>query len=265
MSWANVAGAAVGVVGGYMANKGSKQSGQVTTTGSQVTDVPEWQKPYIQALMNQAQSRQGQLGSGTPLLGPAQDEYMKTIQGGYLSPEANPYLRQTFDQAAQGVTDAYQNVVQPRTASAFFGPGSLQGNSAYAGTVGQQQIGLGRSLSDLATNIYGGNYQQERQRQFGAAGAAPGFTQQTYGAAFSPFSSYLDVIGRPFGTSGASSQSQPYFTNPAAGMIGGGLLGAQIGSQYRQPNTPTGQPYDYGWLSQGSSTPYAGGYGFGNV
>lgn len=255
MSWAAVAGAAVGVVGGALMNKGSKQGGTVTTTGSNVTDVPEWQKPYIQSLLQQAS--QSGIGTGTPLLGPATAEYGRTITGGYLSPDSNPYLRQTFDSAAKGVTDAYSNVVQPRTDSMFFGPGSMGGNTAYGQQVQQNQVGLARGLSDLATNIYGGNYQQERQRQFGAAGAAPGFTQQGYSAAYSPYSSYLDVIGRPFGTSGANTASQPYFTNPAAGAIGGGLLGYQIGSQYRQPQT------DYGWLGYTSGGANVGANAYG--
>lgn len=251
MPWIMAGGA---ILGGLLGSRGSRQAGTTTTTN--VTDLPEWQKPLVSGLINY--TKQNWQGQGTPLLQPAQDEYLKTIQGGYLSPEANPWLKATYGQAAKDVTDAYTSAVQPRTDAMFNGPGSLAGNSAYAEMVARNQYGLGQNLQNLATNIYGGNYQQERGRQFGAASTAPGFTSQQYGAAYSPFSSYLDVVGRPFGTSGA--QSQPYYTNPAAGALGGGLLGYQLGGMMQQ-----NQPNNYNWLSQGSSTPYAGSYGWGNV
>lgn len=210
-----------GIAGGLLGGFGGGGKAKSTTS---VTDIPAWQKPYVQQALQGAQGIYGQQ-QGTPLLAPAQAEYLKTIQGNYLDPSSNPFLKATFDQAARGVSDVYQNVTQPRTDSMFFGPGSMGGNTAYQNTVARNNYGFGQNLADLATQIYGGNYQQERNRQFGAVSGAPEFTSGQSQAAFSPASSYLDVVGRPFG----SSQSQPYFQNKGAGLLGGALAGMQFG------------------------------------
>jgi len=205
--------AAGGLLGAF---GGSKKAG-VTETG-----IPDWQKAFVMPGLQGAQQRL-QAGSGTPLLDPAQQEMMKTMQGGYLSPGSNPFLDDTFNQASRAVTDAYKNTVQPRNDAMFFGPGSLAGNSAYQGQVARNQYGLGENLSNLATQIYGGNYQQERGRQFSATAGAPQFTSDYYGGAFSPYSEYMNVVGRPMG------QQQPYFQNQAGGLLGGALAGSQLG------------------------------------
>lgn len=207
MPWIMAGGA---VLGGLLGSKGGKQAGSTTT----VNDIPAWQKPYVQQAMGGAQQSYG----SNPLVGPAQQDYLKTIQGGYLDPSSNPYLKDTFNQAARGVSDVYQNVTQPRTDSMFFGPGSMGGNTAYMNTVARNNYGFGQNLSDLATQIYGGNYQQERNRQFSAVGNAPQY-------AMAPASAYMDVVGRGMG----SSQTQPYFQNKTAGMLGGAMAGYQLG------------------------------------
>ncbi|HZC82390.1 MAG TPA: hypothetical protein VE222_11880, partial [Nitrospiraceae bacterium] len=108
-----------------------------------------------------------------------------TISGNYLSPSSNPYLQSTYDAAARQVT--------PRVNS-LFEAGGRYGSGAHQGVLGQ-------NLSDLANNIYGTNYQNERTRQFAAATSPIGNTV-----------------------------TNPYFTNPLAGILSGALAGGALGS-----------------------------------
>jgi len=196
-------GGLLGLLGGS-----SKPAGTTTT----VTDIPDWLKPYVMSNLNAATARSAQIGSATPLLGPGQDEMLKTIQGQYLTPDSNPYLKATVDdalgQAKSAFNSQYANIQ---------GGGDNMMNSGY-------QEALARNLGKTALPFYNQNYQTERGRQLGAATAAPDYTTSQYGAAFSPFTSYSNL------TRGLGSQSsQPYFTNPMAGALGGAALGSQFG------------------------------------
>lgn len=94
--------------------------------------------------------------------------YLNSVMGGqYLN--ANPWLDKTFNAASRAMTDQWKDVVLP----------GLNASFAEAGGTGsgiQQELALdsadvlGRNLNELATNIYGGNYQAERARQMDAAG-----------------------------------------------------------------------------------------------
>lgn len=202
---------------------GPREAGQATTTAQ--SSIPAWQLPFVLSGLRRAQRVYGNTAVGTPLLRPASDEMMRTIQGAYLSPESNPYLQGTFDTAAKQVSDVYRNVVQPRTDSMFFGPGSMGGNSAYQETVARNNYGFGQNLTELANQIYGGNYQQERGRQFAATGAAPGFTSAGFQSRMAPHQAYMDIVGKPFGQT--QTQTQPYFQNDLATL--GGLLSGGAG------------------------------------
>jgi len=110
-----------------------------------------------------------------------------TISGRYLDPASNPYLSNTYDYAARQIT--------PRVNS-IFEAGGRYGSGAHQGVLGQ-------NLSDLANNIYGTNYQNERTRQFAAATS-------------------------PIG----STVTSPYFTNPLAGILSGALGGGVLGNLF---------------------------------
>lgn len=77
--------------------------------------------------------------------------------GKYLDPNSNPYLASTFNQAA--------NAVQNRVASQF---GQAGRNLEASIPVQNDQ------MNQLATQIYGGNYQAERQNQQQMAAMVPG-------------------------------------------------------------------------------------------
>lgn len=87
-----------------------------------------------------------------------------TLGGAYLDPNSNPYLQATFDKAARGVTDQYQNAIAPGIMASAQKSGNF-GGSAMDEVMAQSRYGLGENLNNLATSIYGGNYQQERQNQ----------------------------------------------------------------------------------------------------
>ncbi len=87
--------------------------------------------------------------------------------GDYLSPDSNPYLKDTYNTAAQAVTDQYQNAIAPQLAAEAAQAGAF-GGSAYSENRFRNQYDLGRNLNELSTGIYGGAYESERDRQLAA-------------------------------------------------------------------------------------------------
>jgi hypothetical protein len=223
---------------------GGSSGGQTSSVGP-----PSWQLPYIKQGMQGAQNMYQQGGTpvvpfsneteqalqrtagratgGSPGVTAAQNINTQTINGGFLG--SNPYLDQTFNRAALAT--------QNQLASQFAGSGRDVG--ASEGLRSQQ-------LNDLATGIYGGAYDSERNRQQQAIGMASGLANQDYvdlgqlasvGAqreglsreqAEQPGLALDQYLGRVTGNVGQSSY-QP--RNTAAGAIGGAMLGSQFGSQ----------------------------------
>jgi hypothetical protein len=94
-----------------------------------------------------------------------------TARGDYLN--SNPYLDATFNAAARPVSENFTNTVIPGI-NAAFGAASRTGSGIQGEYLGDAAGQYGKSLSDLATNIYGGNYQSERDRQLSASGTLGG-------------------------------------------------------------------------------------------
>ncbi len=108
------------------------------------------------------------VGAGGPQLNEtAQNALTQTAGGNMLN--ANPYLDQTYDKAAGAVTRNFNEAVAPSIASQFSLSGRT-GSNAHSETFGRAADRLGDNLSGLATDIYGGNYATERDRQLQAAG-----------------------------------------------------------------------------------------------
>jgi len=212
-------GAGAGALGG-----GQKPAGSITT----IQDVPDWLKPYVMANLQGGAGVLSQINPYNPLIPQAQAEASKTIGGQYLSPQSNPWLQDTYNQAAKAVTDTYLSTTQPRTDAMFYKGGAFgPGNSAYEETVARNQFGLGQNLKNLGTDIFGANYNQERGRQYGATMGAPSLVSGSSEAAFSPFKAYSSLFPN------ASSQTSPYFSNPMAGILGGGLAGYTLGNAFK--------------------------------
>lgn len=95
-----------------------------------------------------------------------------TLRGDYLSPDSNPYLHDTFNAAASGVTQQFKNATLPGLMAMAQRSGQM-GSSAMQEAMGDATSSFQSGLNDLATNIYGGNYQQERARQMQAEGLNP--------------------------------------------------------------------------------------------
>lgn len=259
---------------------GGKGGGRSTTTTVQQADPWVGQQPFLRDVFGQAQRQYQQGGvpitpfsadtlqaqqmtrdlalGGQPGLdaalaanqnmvtGTATDPYSQQLQaeasGAYLN--ANPYLDAMFDQAAGRVTENVH--------SAFGGAGRF-GSPAH-------QEGLSRSLADMATNIYGANYAQERDRQQLAArtglsginqaiGRAPALDQAQYMPAqllggvgaqvesmeqaqanqrANDLARYASLVQGAYG--GTTTTTSPLYSNPAARLLGGGAAGAGIGS-----------------------------------
>ncbi len=99
-----------------------------------------------------------------------------TLTGDYLDPTTNPYLTQTYNQAAGELTDTFTNTVLPALSAQFGNAGGS--NSQIQGQIATNAAGkLSDSLARLQTNLYGGNYQTERSRQMQAGTMVPMFNQ----------------------------------------------------------------------------------------
>lgn len=177
---------------------GSKQSGSQTST----TKSEPWsgQQPYLTDVFGKAQDQfnssnpsyypgstiagqsaatmQGQqgalsaAGNGQGLVNNATGVANATLRGDYLSPDSNPFLKATFDKAAGDVARVYQTATAPGTDAAAIAAGRYNPAGALGFARESNARTLGDNLNNLATSIYGGNYQNERQNQLAAAANA---------------------------------------------------------------------------------------------
>jgi hypothetical protein len=133
--------------------------------------------PQDQASIDALKMTEARARAGNPLLGQSQDYTSRVLGGEYLN--ANPYLDQTYDRAAQGVARNFNLATLPALETRFATSGR-SGGGAYGNALGQASRQLGDSLSGLATDIYGGNYARERGVMDTAAGRAPGLAAADY-------------------------------------------------------------------------------------
>lgn len=89
--------------------------------------------------------------------------------GSYLNPGSNPYLSGMFSAAAQPVINSYMTATAPQTDSAMEMAGRY-GSGALANAQSQNQLNLGTTLGNLASNLYGTNYENALGLTEGAAG-----------------------------------------------------------------------------------------------
>ncbi len=103
-----------------------------------------------------------------PLLGGGAVGLGQTASGANLT--GNPYLDATYDQAANKLTQNFENTVLPGIASQF-GTAGGAGGSTHQLALGEASGELTDSLASLGADIYGSNYAQERDRQVNAQNA----------------------------------------------------------------------------------------------
>jgi hypothetical protein len=123
------------------------------------------------------QSQSERARAGNPLVGQAQGLTGATMGGEFLRPESNPYLQDTYNAAARGVGQQFKTNVMPSTSMAQYGRG---GSGAEFNREGQAYDWLGQNLSEMATGIYGGNYERERGIQQQAAAQAMPLAEYDY-------------------------------------------------------------------------------------
>lgn len=216
------AGALLGAVGG-------NQSPAGTTTTTQ--DVPEWQKPYIQDLLGMARQTFNANQSNPTALNLSNagaQNLQATINGDFLSPDSNPYLKATYDKAARGVTDTYNYTTIPQLSRAFGNQQAFGTNSAFNELFQKANQGLATGLGDLATGIYGGNYQTERGRQYSGALGASDYANSYAQSPYANLNAYANIVGKPYG----SQTQNPYFTNSAGGALSGALGGYALSNLF---------------------------------
>jgi hypothetical protein len=108
-------------------------------------------------------------GAESGAFNPALPLISDTLSGKYLDPNTNPFLTATYNAAAQPLTENYQSAIAPGEMTGAIQAGAFGGSSdAEARALNQYQFG--GQLQNLATNLYGQNYQQERQNQLGTLG-----------------------------------------------------------------------------------------------
>lgn len=185
----------------------------------------------------------GRAQAGSDVTRAAQAESAKTLSGGYLN--NNPYLDSMWDQGAGDI--------QSRIGAQF-------GSAGRTGSGVNQQV-LSRELANGYNNLYGQNYQAERGRQMQTMALAPQTSQLDYadldrmasvGGTYDQqaqnklddqvnrfnfnenrpqqnLQNYIAAIQGNYG--GATTTTQEGGgTNRAAGILGGGLAGSQIGA-----------------------------------
>lgn len=106
---------------------------------------------------------------------PAMAETQRIAMGGDLG--SNPFLDQTYDQAAKRVTDNFNQNVIPGMDNQFAAAGRL-GSKAYAQSRNQAENYVGDQLNNLATQVYGGAYQSDQANKMAALGQLGQLGQQ---------------------------------------------------------------------------------------
>lgn len=160
--------------------------GPSNVTSTTNTAPPAYLTPHLAGAASRGdyQYQRQQSRAGGQLTPNAQTLTLNTLQGDYLN--NNPYLDQTFQNAA--------NATRTQLSSEFAGQGRDLGAALPARS---------EQLQHLASNIYGGNYQAERDRQMSAVDQS-----QT----LDPLNRFINQIAGVIPGAGGSTQStQPLF------------------------------------------------------
>ena len=197
--------------------------------------------PQTETALTAAQTR---ATAGSPLLQQSQAELLKQAQGQYLSPTTNPYLQGLYNQMAGDVTAGVQSE---------FSKAGRYGSGA-------NQAVLARELGNLANQVYAPQYAAERQNMQNVLFQAPQLAQADYqdigrlrqvGAEreglqeaaiadamqryqyqqqlpYEKLRGYQAATGGSYGQTG--ERIQPLQRNLMAGLLSGGLAGAEMGS-----------------------------------
>lgn len=217
-SGSGLATLAGGLLGGV---NGSKQTG--TQTSTQAPWSP--QQPYLTDMFAKAKS-----ASDSGAMSPYEQTALTGMQGFANGPKTNPYagvdnpyLTQTINNASE---DAMRNLMpmydQAQRASGSFG------NSGVTETFGRTAADtLGKIATSARMQDYGTQQQLGENavnRSVSALGPLYSAGQNSTANPWTNIKNYGSAITGSYG----GTSSQPIYTNQAANMLGGGLLGSQI-------------------------------------
>lgn len=206
------------------------------------------------ALAGQAQGLVGDMLGGQTV--PMQ-QMAATASGDYLN--SNPYLDQMFGTMAGRMGEQFNRAVMPGLEARYSAAGRM-GSGLEQRAFADANQNFADSLAQLGAQIYGQNYQQERGRQMDASNALYGMQQGALGAVPQSFATlaspygqlieigrarenqaryeadeparrlaqYMAMVSGNYGQ--ASTQTQPLYSNPAAGALGGALSGFSLGN-----------------------------------
>lgn len=210
-----------------------------------------------------ARGMQHQLNDPLGVLGrQAWDQTARTAGGAYLSPDSNPYLRQTFNAAARQATDAFNTNALPALTSQFSASGRY-GSGAQQNVSNQAAEDLQRNLGDMAANLYGNAYNQERGRQEAAIGQMGNLYGQATGIQQGAASQLGNLASADAQARGQASQIAPTIASAADAaqlsrfntqqQLGAGMRGLQnqlLGSAASNYEGRVQSPYDQlSWYS----------------
>lgn len=197
----------------------------------------------------------------------AENSLGRTLSGDYLGAGnpyagANPYLEQNIQNTMGDMAQTYNQQVAPTMAATAYKSGSF-GNTGQqemeTASRDQLQRNMGRVSGDLRMQDYGNQqsmFQQERNRMMGGIGQASsvyglgyqpaqqmlgiGATMQQQGqnvlnnqydnyqqAQNWPFRTY-DAMLAPFSSRAVGSSTTSPGSSPAAGLLGGAMIGSQL-------------------------------------
>lgn len=181
---------------------GSALQGNRDQTSSNTNEPPAYLQPYLTQAAQQAQQLYGQGNYVAPVQQSAIDYTQNVLNGGYLG--SNPYLDATFNRAAGAVTN------------------QVQSNFGLAGrnVRGPDAAGLATDkYNDLAAQIYGGNYQAERDRMQQLVPQANSLGAVTNpGQGLDDYISRLRQLGGGYGTTSSTIPTQSNFWSGLAGL-----------------------------------------------
>ena len=116
---------------------------------------------YLSGVMGQSPQYFGGQMSQIP-----QDAFNASASGQMLN--ANPYLDSMYDSAARRVTENFTDTVMPSINASFAASGGTGSGIQREMALDASDV-LGQNLTDMANNLYGGNYARERAMQMNAA------------------------------------------------------------------------------------------------
>jgi hypothetical protein len=120
------------------------------------------------------------LANNRNILNPAERYAAQAIRGNYLTADTNPYLADMVSAASQAAREQFTNETIPGLSSKF-GMSGRTGSPGMMNAYDSAAAGYGRGVADIATNLYGTAYENERQRQQEMAMFAPDLLQARTG------------------------------------------------------------------------------------